>query len=234
MAHVNGPIYLIADIHSNYPALQSVLAEIPTDSLILCAGDITGYYVNPTEVCELLRGRNVHCILGNHDKYIIGSLNYPTGREGKYRVLSSRTALSAKQLKWLSTLPDIISIEIDFPCSNKKNIVIDIAHGSPRNVEEYLYPDTDICFLDDYPADVLILGHTHHPMVREARNTLIVNPGSVGQARDRIPGACYAVLDVVKNMVEFHRVSYSVSEYQGLLESCDVHSEMINILSREK
>ena len=31
---------------------------------------------------------------------------------------------------------------------------------------------------------MVILGHTHHKMVRKIGNTLVINPGSIGQQRD--------------------------------------------------
>ena len=35
-----------------------------------------------------------------------------------------------------------------------------------------------------------------------------MNPGSVGQPRDRLGGACYAILDLDSGHVEHYRVSY--------------------------
>jgi len=38
----------------------------------------------------------------------------------------------------------------------------------------------------------------------------IVNPGSVGQPRDRDPRASYAIIDLEKSVVDFHRVCYDI------------------------
>ncbi len=40
----------------------------------------------------------------------------------------------------------------------------------------------------------------------------IVNPGSVGQPRDRDPRASYAVIDLKRMSVEFNRVAYDITE----------------------
>jgi predicted phosphodiesterase len=40
----------------------------------------------------------------------------------------------------------------------------------------------------------------------------IINPGSVGQPRDRDPRASYAVLDIGRNLLELQRVEYDVAE----------------------
>jgi predicted phosphodiesterase len=58
--------------------------------------------------------------------------------------------------------------------------------------------------------DVVVLGHTHHPMVARVDGTLVVNPGSVGQPRDRIPGAAWAILDTERRAVTFRREPYDV------------------------
>jgi len=42
-------------------------------------------------------------------------------------------------------------------------------------------------------ADVVLLGHTHMPALRMVGDTLIVNPGSLGQPRYGTPDATYAV-----------------------------------------
>ena len=46
-------ISIISDIHSNYPALESVTKYIEKEGIqtILCAGDIVGYYTFPNECC---------------------------------------------------------------------------------------------------------------------------------------------------------------------------------------
>lgn len=42
-------------------------------------------------------------------------------------------------------------------------------------------------------ADVLLVGHTHLPFVRQFGMKRIVNPGSLGQPKTESPAACYAV-----------------------------------------
>ena len=41
---------------------------------------------------------------------------------------------------------------------------------------------------------------------------MILNPGSVGQPRDRDPRASYAVIDLDRMAVEFNRVAYDIEE----------------------
>lgn len=227
-------IYLISDVHSNLAALMVALKDIPETALVICAGDVVGYYIEPNEVCELLRERGVLCIQGNHDKYVLGELDYPADREEKYRIVTTRQVLTAENLQWLGALPEVLFLEMNQVMGNADLPIrkVCVAHGTPSSVEEYVYPNATIDFLAGVEADVLVLGHTHHPMMSRLGNLTVVNPGSVGQARDRIPGASYASIDPLSGCVEFFRADYPVATYQRLLASAGVNPPMIDILSR--
>ena len=209
------------------------MSEVASTSTILCMGDLTGYYLEPNEVCERLRSVSAICIKGNHDKYVLEELDYPASREERYRVIANRLSLTAENRQWLSALPDAVQIEVlETGVGGRRHGRIHMAHGSPRCVEEYIYPDTPIDFLETDEPETLILGHTHHPMIRRARALTVINPGSVGQARDRIPGASYAMLEPFSGKLEFHRVIYDVAGYQKRLIEAGVSQSMTQILSR--
>ncbi|MCZ8400540.1 metallophosphoesterase family protein [Achromobacter xylosoxidans] len=229
-----GALVLIADVHSNIAALDAVIAETGGRRVFVCAGDITGYYTEPNEVCEKLREMSAICIKGNHDKYVLGELEYPSSREEKYRVTENRKTLTAENRNWLACLPDQATLLVSpaFAGEADQPVEICIAHGSPRDIEEYIYPDTPIDFLTRDEPGFLVLGHTHHPMWRQAGALQVINPGSVGQVRDRKPGASYATLMPFSGKVEFHRAYYDVPTYQSHLTHEGVHSSMVQILSR--
>jgi protein phosphatase len=42
-------------------------------------------------------------------------------------------------------------------------------------------------------ADILLVGHTHTPFIRQVGRCTIVNPGSLGQPKTGRPLACYAI-----------------------------------------
>ncbi|MDO8132003.1 MAG: metallophosphoesterase family protein, partial [Candidatus Brocadiales bacterium] len=71
--------------------------------------------------------------------------------------------------------------------------------------------------INDIEADVVFIGHTHLPMIREVDGIKIINPGSVGQPRDGIPMVSYAVWEDGK--VEIKRVAYNIdAAVKGLQE----------------
>ncbi len=51
---------------------------------------------------------------------------------------------------------------------------------------------------------------------------MILNPGSVGQPRDRDPRASYAILDLEANTWEMKRTSYDISQVQSRIMEADL------------
>src|SRR5205809_8105026 len=84
---------VLADVHSNLPALQAVLADVDRigPDGIWVAGDLVGYNPWPNEVLEILRERHVRAIRGNHDRGAIGG---DTLRFNELAVETARTTPS--------------------------------------------------------------------------------------------------------------------------------------------
>lgn len=225
-------LYILSDIHSNLPALSAVLAAIPAGAKIACAGDIVGYYTEPNEVCELLRAHDVACILGNHDLYVLGRHSYDNSRENKYRTIWTRERLSSQNRLWLASLPTSLTLQVQH--SSYKNREIKIHHGSLFDVEEYIYPDTPFNSSQIENNNFMVLGHTHHPMIRRYGSAYLINPGSVGQPRDKNPDASYAVIDLYRHKVNLLRAKYDVFKYQEKLKQQHLIMPVIEMLSQRK
>jgi putative phosphoesterase len=193
-------IGLISDIHANLPALRAVLDALEDADAILCAGDMTGYFESPNEVIAELRARGVTMIAGNHDVYL---QNPPPNPNDILRrsLGSTLRAISAENLAFLSTLS----------CEKKLTfggLRISMYHGSPWNPQEqYIYPDfKDWHRFAEIDADVVLLGHTHRPILRQIGSVTLINPGSVGQPRDGDPRPSYATLNTETRQVQLCRV----------------------------
>jgi putative phosphoesterase len=52
----------------------------------------------------------------------------------------------------------------------------------------------------------VIVGHTHVPMVHQANDVIVINPGSCSQPRDQDRRGSYAILDAESRSVEVRRV----------------------------
>jgi predicted phosphodiesterase len=203
-------IIIVSDIHGNLEALQAVLARVGDGDTVVCAGDVVGYGPDPNECCDILREGEIECVMGNHDFVCANLDRLDEGSEGEGwtredRLLcgqifeqknsvaqrSSRwtnEVLTAGNKGWLRGLP--LRLEVHG---------LTLVHGKPGSMSdmlnEYVLPGWAADRLsDEMGGHLLVVGHSHLPM----RTAHVVNPGSVGQPRDRNWMASYAVLDPVR------------------------------------
>ena len=219
-------VALLADIHANLPALKAVLEDLPPVDMIVCLGDVVGYYADPNEVCELLRDRAIRTIRGNHDAYVVGALSPHPDRAAAYRTTWTREVLRLDHLTWLKSLPTHLDLHWE-------KLDLKIHHATPWDEEGYLYPDSErLAEIKLAKNRFLILGHTHWPMLKPCSEGFVLNPGSVGQPRDCNPMSSYAILDCASGNVEFRRVGYDVAGLQVRLRKLGWDPATIAILSR--
>ena len=92
-------------------------------------------------------------------------------------------------------------------------------HGSPRDpLSAYVFPgmlgDAARKLIGEGAAEIVLLGHTHMPMLYSFGEKMLGNPGSVGQPRDGDPRASYATLSIAKSSLSFDikRIEYDVDQ----------------------
>ena len=218
-------IGVIADPHSNLAALQAVLEDMPRVNELICVGDFVGYAAEPNEVVGLARSKRMRAVMGNHDYATltrdVRGLNTIAARAAFW----TSEQLSEENLKFLSNLPT----HLELSYGKQKFYVV---HGSPRDpLDEYVFPDSPnrllAEFVRDLEADIILMGHTHMPMKRLIYGKLMVNPGGVGQPRDRDPRASYVVLNIGEEVeVEYRRVEYDVKSTAQKIEVAGLPSEL--------
>jgi predicted phosphodiesterase len=240
---------ILADIHSNLSALEAVLADIKTrggTDDIWCLGDIVGYGPDPHRCIEVLTAYHLICIAGNHDRAAIGKLNTSDfNPEAAEAVRWTSLQLKSEDILFLGELPLVI-----------ENGEFTLAHGSPREpVWEYVLSSDDAeQNLGYFKTPYCFIGHSHIPMVFEfnsprsgtkltfdsdnfggeiklADARLILNPGSVGQPRDRDPRAGYAIYDSDARTVRLFRVEYDIAATQMRMRQAGLPSRLISRLS---
>lgn len=193
-------VAVISDVHANLVALDAVLDDIEDAAPVVCAGDVVGYNPWPAACIERLRERSVPTISGNHDRMLTSGRNFGGNPMAQAGIRYARDACNENQLSWLETLP-VERIEFDGR--------LKLVHGHPDAPDRYTYPeDFGPDLLGD--EDVLVLGHTHVQGAEAYEEGLVVNPGSVGQPRDRDPRAAYAVVDLESLDVDLRRVEYDI------------------------
>jgi putative phosphoesterase len=221
-------LVVLSDIHANLDALEAVFSALPPHDAIVFAGDALGYYDCPNEVCDCLQSRNVIGVRGNHDAYVLGTLEPRSKHALVYRSDWSRSVLSERNMNGLASLP----VERQLDCEGMKIV---LRHASPWDEETYLYPDSPLLRDVEVPAgETLIVGHTHWPLIHKAGTGMLVNPGSVGQPRDWNPDASFATIDTVRLDFRIHRVPYDVARLQSRLLAQGWPIESVSILSRRK
>lgn len=201
-------LLVFSDIHGNIYALEKLLERLETFSYdkIIFLGDIFGYYYHQKEtIARLKEIPDLIWLKGNHDSYAV-DIYFGRCKEEKYvaRFGSSYQNLSLnfleKDIKHIETMPTSVIL-------NSDGEKIGIFHGTPYNpVEGRQYPNASIDFPEVYEDyNIVILGHTHWRMLRYVGDTMIINPGSLGQPRDG-KGFCFAIVDTLLRKVEFIEV----------------------------
>ena len=220
---------LLSDLHSNREALRAVLARAAGlgCSATILLGDVVGYGPEPNEVIEDVAALpDLVAVRGNHDRVAVGSDGGGDfNSAARAAALWTRAALSERSLRFLRDLPR-------GPRALRDGVLI--SHGSPLDEDQYLLDaESARRSLEGRPFDLCFYGHTHLPgaFVGDGRGVgfepasgdgvvlalrpairYLVNPGSVGQPRDRDPRAAFAVYDADGRRVTFHRVAYDHAE----------------------
>jgi len=218
-------IGIIADPHSNLAALKAVLKDMPRVDELICVGDLVGYAAEPNEVVKLAKEKRMQIVMGNHDYAVVTRDVRGFNPLAAQAALWTADNLRKENLEFLSNLPTHLALT----CGKQRIYAV---HGSPRDpLNEYIFPDASNRVLAelvrDLDADILVLGHTHMPIERVVFGKLIINPGGVGQPRDRDPRASYVVLNLGKEVkVNFHRVEYDVKTTAEKIEAAGLPSEL--------
>lgn len=236
---------IISDVHANLPALNAVLADAGSFERVWCLGDVVGYGPDPNECIErIVDLPGLQCIKGNHDAAILGEISVQAFNvDARASLQWLETQLSQENKQWLTGLEERLVFDD-----------VTLAHGSPRNpVWEYIMDlGTARQNMRQFDTKICLVGHTHLPgiyqmtgesplstrhhfMVEEEPFSLpqkcIVNPGSVGQPRDRDPRCAYLIYDDEDDRWTFHRVAYDVNGVQERIRSAGLPGMHANRLA---
>lgn len=223
---------VVSDLHANMEALRAVVARVRRKKyeVVFCLGDFVGYGAQPNHVLDVMRtwkGRKVY-IRGNHDRVASG-LDDGSGfnHAAKAAALWTRDRLSAPNRRFLRDLAVGPVMHRD----------VMLCHGSPYDEDEYVFNVHHAAqILALFEAPFILFGHTHLPAVfsidrdqnvrgfavrdeatvkLDPQQRYLINPGSVGQPRDRNPASACIILDTEKHTVQFFRVPYDLSKTQS-------------------
>ncbi|MEM0047186.1 MAG: metallophosphoesterase family protein [Fervidicoccaceae archaeon] len=218
-------VLIISDIHGNYDALRAVLEDAGSWDQLWVLGDLVDYGPEPEKIVDEIRDMRPEVLLrGNHDHAAAYNVDCGCGiRTHDISVYTrehiTRKLLSEDQLEWLKNL----DLKIERSFSGGKIILV---HGSPRSpLYDYMLPSLPKNILmemigsiaDEPSRSLVIFGHTHLGTNMLLKNSVLLNPGSVGQPRDGDPRASYAIFDLESMDFRIIRVKYEVEKVVGKL-----------------
>ncbi|WP_136637478.1 metallophosphoesterase family protein [Pseudooceanicola onchidii] len=174
------PLAVIADIHGNALALRAVLDDIAGLGItrIVNLGDVFSGPMDPAGVWDLLRGRDIPTVRGNHDRYLIDMAPGDMGATDRL----THGLLPEAARDWIRTLPVELTWDGIYAChatpqDDNTYWTEEVLNGAPR-----LAPGSMIeARAEGIDAGLILFAHTHLPRVLElSGGRLLVNPGSVG------------------------------------------------------
>jgi diadenosine tetraphosphatase ApaH/serine/threonine PP2A family protein phosphatase len=187
-----------------------------------------GYGPDPNAVVEEVQDiPNLTCLLGNHDVAVTGKMPFETfNGDARRSLMHHEKVLTATNIDYMRALPSNTVTRGDAT----------LAHGSPRDpLWEYIlnsltarlnfdHFETPWCFVGhshiqsifalDESTDKVTLEQTRPGVPINLHRKLILNPGSVGQPRDRDPRAAYAIYDTDTKVWTPCRVEYDIADVQ--------------------
>ena len=221
-------IAILTDIHGNREALEACLAHarlLGAERLIIL-GDYVGYGADPAWVVDQVRtlvAEGAVALLGNHDAAIDGSDEDMNGL-AREAIRWTRDQLGTEQRRFLAGLPLI---------HEEGNVLYVHANGyAPRNWDYMSGPMEAVHHFSRVEAHVTFCGHVHVPMLYHMSTTAKIGTfspvansdipllatrawlavvGAVGQPRDGIAAANYAVFDTARQTLRYLRVPYDTA-----------------------
>ncbi|MFZ4816242.1 MAG: metallophosphoesterase family protein [Phototrophicaceae bacterium] len=158
-------IGVISDCHGDLLNLQAALDFLDGEAVdqIVCAGDLVDRLPHSNEVVALIRARDIPTVRGNHDH-----------NPQQHEVLSDET------LRYARTLP----FPLTFEWAGHR---VMLAHGTPWSLDQYIFPSSDPILFRQIAqfsqTDIVILGHTHTPMIVNVEDRCwVLNPGTTCEA----------------------------------------------------
>jgi diadenosine tetraphosphatase ApaH/serine/threonine PP2A family protein phosphatase len=218
---------LLTDLHANREALSACLTHAQECGVarFVFLGDYIGYGAEPGWVIDTVMAmveRGAVAILGNHDAGLFD--DNPDLNDSARTVLDwTRDQLSPRQVDFLRALP--LTVE------EGDRLFVHATASNPAGWDYVVDTETARRSLGATRQRETFCGHAHAPALFHLSVTgkigafapvtgteLPLNPqrrwlaviGSVGQPRDGLPAAAYAILDEERDALTFMRVPYDV------------------------
>ncbi len=221
-------LLIVSDIHGNWAALEAVLRAEPDCQAVAFCGDVVDYGPQPVECIRWLADRVEFLVRGNHDNAL--AFDQDCRCLGSFREFSlatrawHRTLVGQPERHFLRGLPSLTWFEY-------QGRHFRMAHATPEGgLFEYLSMDAWGQHAAQWDADFVLLGHTHVQGMRRFGHVTVVNPGSVGLARDSPGEACYAIYE--HGAMQLRRCPYDIDRTVAALRSAPLPQAVVEGLAK--
>ncbi len=203
----DGPMKLavLADIHGNYAALQTVAAHVEQwqPDRVVVAGDIVNRGPRPRECLNYVQHKQQTAgwltVRGNHEDYVLSYSRPETAPSGLEFEIFRSAYWTYRQLNGHVSMLADMPFQIDLTAPADENVRV--VHASMNGVHDGIFPMTSdeqlrlkIRAPGQKAPTLFCVGHTHWPLIRSIDDTLIVNVGAVGLPFDGDHRAAYGQL----------------------------------------
>ena len=240
---------VLSDIHSNMEAFDACMerAEHFGFDDVLCSGDIVGYGPEPNEAVARVASIQATAIRGNHDRVASGQDDARDfNAHAKAAIQWTREQLSKSAMRYLLSLP-VGPLEVGHDAQ--------LVHGALTHEDDYVMSEAHAGeSFRRTETRITFFGHTHFPTVfsrngwddvvlempeneedyqvfdLEPGIQYLLNPGSVGQPRDNDTRSAFAIWDVARSRVEFHRARYPFEVTQEKMREAGLPRYLIDRL----
>ncbi len=233
-------IGILADVHGNLQALEAALAWLDARRVEdrVCLGDVVGYGGDPERCIEIVKEACSVTVRGNHDHAVFDvALRADFNDHARRAVERHAEILGEAEVAWLRSLPEVATREglvlghAGFADPSAYPYVTDAATAAPELAAmpgrfgfighthvpaifrlaaggevERVVPASWVEARSVESAEVSVR--------LEGEYRFLVNPGSVGQPRDRDPRAACAAFETADDVLILARVPYDVEAAQ--------------------
>ena len=223
---------ILTDVHANREALEACLEHAASRGAEQYAflGDLIGYGCDPAWVMDTIMdycAKGAYAVMGNHDEAAVRGSSPNMREEARFVIDWTRAQLTAPQVQFIQQLP----FTINLPHTQGDTLLVHANAAAPQSWG-YIHGVMDAqASFQASRANVIFCGHVHNPILYHDSPTGRVSefalssgtpvklaphrrwlciPGSVGQPRDGIPDACYALFDTDTKQLTHWRVAYDV------------------------
>lgn len=192
-------IAVLSDVHGNLPALETVTAHIEAwqPDVVVVNGDVVNRGPRPRVCWEyVLEKRETQgwlLVSGNHEDYVARWQNGNGQRRGPRFEIDQSAYWTCLRLD--GAADQLLTLPVEAEIQGPDGTLVRCTHASMRSNRDGIYPDTPDEELRQQIApapSVFCTAHTHHPLLRQIDDTIVVNSGAAGTTFDGDPRASYA------------------------------------------